>query len=61
MSTHFAADPAATGAAAFPARPEWLTLSAAFADEVPIIADLLVTVAPGAGGGAPACFTPPAR
>ncbi|WP_410645325.1 VWA domain-containing protein [Amycolatopsis sp. lyj-346] len=61
MSTHFAADPTATGAAVFPARPEWLTLSAAFADEVPVIADrddLVVSVAPGAGGGAPACFYP---
>jgi hypothetical protein len=61
MSTHLAADPTATGAAVFPARPEWLTLSAALADEVPVIADredLLVTIAPGAGGGAPACFYP---
>ncbi|MBV9844288.1 MAG: hypothetical protein JOZ47_04335 [Kutzneria sp.] len=61
MSTHFTADPAATGAAVFPARPEWLTLSAALADEVGVIADredLLVSIAPGAGGGAPACFYP---
>ncbi|MFJ7218934.1 VWA domain-containing protein [Amycolatopsis sp. NPDC098790] len=61
MSAHFTADPTATGAAVFPAQPEWLTLSAAFADEVPVIADrddLVVSVAPGAGGGAPACFYP---
>lgn len=61
MTTHLVADPDATGAAIFPARPEWLTLSAALADEVPVIADredLLVTIAPGAGGGAPACFYP---
>jgi hypothetical protein len=61
MSTHLAADPTATGTAVFPARPEWLTLSAALADEVPVIADredLLVSIAPGAGGGAPACFYP---
>ncbi|MGW3960139.1 vWA domain-containing protein [Amycolatopsis sp. NPDC005003] len=61
MSTHFTADPSAAGAAVFPAGPEWLTLSAAFADEVPVIADrddLVVSVAPGAGGGAPACFYP---
>ncbi|MFT7837739.1 hypothetical protein Q5530_16515 [Saccharothrix sp. BKS2] len=61
MSTHFTADPDALGAAVFPTRPEWLALSAAFADEVPVIADrddLVVRVAPGAGGGAPACFYP---
>lgn len=61
MSAHLVADPHATGAAVFPARPEWLALSAALADEVPVIADredLLVTIAPGAGGGAPACFYP---
>ena len=61
MSTHLASDPTATGAAVFPARPEWLTLSAALADEVPVIADrddLVVTIAPGAGSGAAACFYP---
>ncbi|GAA1291702.1 hypothetical protein [Saccharothrix xinjiangensis] len=61
MATHLVADPTATGAAVFPARPEWLTLSAALADEVDVIADredLLVTIAPGAGAGAPACFYP---
>jgi hypothetical protein len=61
MSTHLTTDPTATGASVFPARPEWLTLSAALADEVPVIADredLLVSIAPGAGGGAPACFYP---
>jgi hypothetical protein len=47
-------DPATTA-------PGWLALSAALTDEVPVIADredLLVTVAPGAGHGAPACFLP---
>jgi len=61
MTIHLTADPDATGAAVFPARPEWLTLSAALADEVEVIADredLVVTIAPGAGGGAPACFYP---
>lgn len=60
MTTHVAA-PAAAPTAMFPAAPGWLTLSAAFGDEVPAIADrddLVVTVAPGAGHGAPACFFP---
>ena len=59
MTAHLIADdttpdPATTA-------PGWLTLSAALTDEVPMIADredLLVTVAPGAGQGAPACFLP---
>jgi hypothetical protein len=61
MATHVIAAPAATPTAVFPAAPGWLTLSAAFGDEVPAIADrddLVVTVAPGAGNGAPACFFP---
>ncbi|SER91743.1 vWA domain-containing protein [Actinokineospora terrae] len=61
MTTHVALNPNAAGTAVFPARPEWLTLSAALADEVGVIAgrdDLLVTIAPGAGGDAPACFYP---
>lgn len=60
MGTHVAA-PTATPTAVFPAAPGWLRLSAAFGDEVPAIADrddLVVTVAPGAGHGAPACFFP---
>lgn len=60
MTAHVAA-PAAAPTAVFPAAPGWLTLSAAFGDEVPAIADrddLVVTVAPGAGHGAPACFFP---
>ena len=39
----------------------WLALSAAMTDAVPDIADredLIVTIAPGAGHGAPACFLP---
>ncbi|WP_309114709.1 hypothetical protein [Saccharothrix sp.] len=61
MSAHITADPTATGTAVFPARPEWLTLSAALAGEVPLIADregIVVTIAPGAGNGAAACFYP---
>ena len=60
MSSHVAA-PAAAPTAVFPAAPGWLTLSAAFGGEVPAIADrddLVVTVSPGAGHGAPACFFP---
>ncbi|OXM44495.1 hypothetical protein [Amycolatopsis alba] len=55
------AAPAAAPTAVFPAKPGWLTLSARFGDEVPAIADrddLVVTVAPGAGHDAPACFFP---
>ncbi|MDX3192925.1 VWA domain-containing protein [Streptomyces sp. MN03-5084-2B] len=59
MTAHVA--PAAAPTAVFPAPPGWLAMSAAFGDEVPAIADrddLVVTVAPGAGHGAPACFFP---
>lgn len=59
MTAHVA--PAADPTAVFPAPPGWLAMSAAFGDEVPAIADrddLVVTVAPGAGHGAPACFFP---
>jgi VWA domain containing CoxE-like protein len=61
MTAHMIADPAATGSAVFPAAPGWDALSAALTAEVPVIADrddLLVTIAPGAGHGAPACFLP---
>jgi hypothetical protein len=64
VSTHFAADPTASGAAVFPARPEWLTVSAAFADEVPVIADrddLVVSVAPARAVVPRRVSTPPAR
>lgn len=61
--------PAPTGAAAgagveevrVPVGPGWQALSDAMADEAPMIADrddLLVTIAPGAGRGAPACLLP---
>ncbi|MCU1680211.1 MAG: hypothetical protein JWQ81_950 [Amycolatopsis sp.] len=59
MTAHTIADPAATGSAVFPAAPGWDALSAALTAEVPVIADrddLMVTIAPGAGHGAPACF-----
>jgi hypothetical protein len=61
MTTHMIADPTVTGSAVFPAAPGWDALSAAMTAEVPVIADrddLLVTIAPGAGHGAPACFLP---
>lgn len=61
MTAHMIADPAATASAVFPAAPGWDALSAALTAEVPAIADrddLLVTIAPGAGQGAPACFLP---
>jgi hypothetical protein len=59
MTTHLIADPTTTGTAVFPAAPGWLSLSAAMTAEVPAIADrddLLVTIAPGAGHGHPACL-----
>src|SRR5262249_45155536 len=63
MTAHLIADPTPPLTTPDPATtaPGWLTLSAALTDEVPVIADredLLVTVAPGAGHGAPACFLP---
>lgn len=62
MSAHLISDPA-TPPTADPATldPGWWALSAAITDEVPVIADredLLVSVAPGAGQGAPACYLP---
>lgn len=65
MSAHLISDPATapTTATADPATERgWHAASAALTDEVPIIADredLLVTIAPGAGHGAPACYLPP--
>ena len=63
MSVHLIPDPSATAAVLDPAADAaWLALSVAMTDEVPVIADredLLVTIAPGAGRGAPACFLPP--
>ncbi|MDG4760361.1 VWA domain-containing protein [Micromonospora sp. WMMD710] len=44
--------------------PDWLAWSDAWTRHVPVLTgrtDLSVTVAPGAGGGAPACFYPDAR
>ncbi|WP_422647331.1 hypothetical protein [Actinoalloteichus caeruleus] len=59
MPSHLITDPTATGTAVFPAAPGWMALSAAMTAEVPVIAerdDLVVTIAPGAGHGAPACY-----
>ncbi|OZM76579.1 VWA domain-containing protein [Pseudonocardia sp. MH-G8] len=67
MSTHLITEPTTdpttdpTTPAVTVTDPAWLALSAAMTDEVPVIADrddLLVTIAPGAGRGAPACFLP---
>lgn len=63
MTAHLIADPDTAATAPDPTTidPGWFALSAAMTDEVPTIADrddLLVTVAPGAGHGAPACFLP---
>ena len=63
MTAHLIAGPTTPVTIPDPATtaPGWLVLSAALTDEVPVIADredLLVTVAPGAGHGAPACFLP---
>ncbi|GGL92953.1 hypothetical protein [Micromonospora yangpuensis] len=58
LSTHLNTDPDAT-ATALPDDHAWRTMSAALSAHVPPIAgreDLLVVIAPGAGGGAPACF-----
>jgi len=59
MTAHLIAEPTTPDPAT--TAPGWLALSAALTDEVPVIADredLLVTVVPGAGHGAPACFLP---
>lgn len=63
MTTHLITDETATTATLDPATDAgWLALSAAVTEEAPLIADrddLVVTVAPGAGHGSPACFFPP--
>lgn len=59
MTIHLIADP--TLAPTSLIDPAWRALSVAMTDEVPMIADrddLLVTIAPAAGRGAPACFLP---
>lgn len=66
MSTHLIGDeitaPTTLDPAESPDAAGWLRLSAAMTAHVPDIADredLVVTIAPGAGHGAPACFLPP--
>ncbi|GAA5119083.1 vWA domain-containing protein [Pseudonocardia adelaidensis] len=63
MSAHLISDETATTTTLDPATDAgWLALSAAVTEEAPLIADrddLVVTVAPGAGRGCPACFFPP--
>lgn len=65
MSAHMVADAAATPTTLDPTDTAtnggWLRMSAAMTDQAPDIADredLVVTIAPGAGHGAPACFLP---
>ncbi|GAA4869919.1 hypothetical protein [Saccharopolyspora cebuensis] len=61
MSAHLIPDPAVTPCSD-PLAPGWLALSAAMTEEAPFVADrddLVVTIAPGAGHGSPACFLPP--
>ncbi|PKW18771.1 VWA domain-containing protein [Saccharopolyspora spinosa] len=62
MSTHLVTDTAVDKTRLDSSRDAvWLRLSATLTDEVPVIADredLLVTIAPGAGHGAPACYFP---
>ena len=60
-TTPTATDPATDPAIPGPAADAWLALSAAMTDAISDIADredLIVTIAPGAGHGAPACFLP---
>lgn len=63
MSSHLISDPTTppTASDASATAAGWARLSAALTEEVPTLADredLLVSIAPGAGKGAPACFLP---
>lgn len=61
MSAHLIADPTTSATTLDPTAAGWCALSAALTDQAPPIADrddLVVTIAPGAGHGAPACFLP---